>query len=307
MGVPRVISRWIWAIAAAGLCLALAAQVPEPEAGKPQGPYVGQTPPGTTPVVFAPAFVCKTSTTEYGCTFTPDGAEFYFSRDGNTRFTVQESDGWSKPKAAPWNTKKVDMEPHVTADGAQLWFSSNRKLDGVSVGPGIWVMDRAGAGWSPPRYHGPGMYPTTSENRDLYFTDLENPGGDRIVMQRFEAGEYGPVEALGDGVNGFLPSAHPCISWDGSFLLFDSPRPGTPDSPWHLYVSFRMFDGTWSEAARVEEAGQANIASLSPDGQYLFFNRDGDIWWVSTEVIERYRPSDHGAIGWNPVQNRRMP
>jgi Tol biopolymer transport system component len=278
-------------VTAAILCLAVPAQVPDPEAGKPQGPYVGQTPPGTTPVVFAPAFVCKASAAEYGCTFTPDETEFYFSRDGNTRFIALEADGWSKPKAAPWNTKKIDMEPHVTADGARLWFSSNRKLDGVTVGPGIWVMDRVSSGWGAPRYHGPGMYPATSANGDLYYTDLNNGEGDRIVMQPFEGGEYGPVEPLGDGVNGSLPSAHPCISWDGSFVVFDSPRSGSPNDPWHLYVSFRMPDASWSEAARLEETGQATIASLSPDGRYLFFNRDGDIWWVSAEIIEGYRPA----------------
>lgn len=285
--------RWraIVPLLALGAGLALSAQVYQPEANRPQGPYVGQAPPGATPVVFAPGFVCKGPTVEYGCTFTPDGDEFYFSRDGNTRFTVLDADGWSKPKAAPWNTKKIDMEPHVTADGTRLWFSSDRKLEGVSVGPGIWVMERAGSGWGEPRYHGPGMYPTTAANGDLYYTDLDNPEGDRIVMQRFEGGEYGPVEPLGDGVNGFLPCAHPCVSWDGSFVLFDSPRPGTPNDPWHLFVSFRMPDGTWSEAARLEETGQANIASLSPDGKYLFFNRDRDIWWVSAEIIERYRPA----------------
>lgn len=276
---------------ASGFGLALMAQTPAEEIIKPQGPYVGQTPPGTEPVVFAPGFVCKGPTNEYGCTFSPDGTEFYFSRDGNTLSTVLQSGGWSKPRRTPWNTSKIEMEPHVTADGTKLWFSSNRKSQGVAVGPGIWVMDRLVAGWGEPRYHCPGMYPTTAANGNLYYTDLDHAEGARIVMQRFENGGYGPAEPLGDAVNGFLPNAHPCIAWDESFLIFDSPRPNSPAFPWHLYVSFLLPDGSWSEPQRIAETGESSIASLSPDGKYLFFNCGRQIYWVSTEILDRYRPS----------------
>ena len=260
-----------------------------------QGPYLGQTPPGTAPQLFAPKFVSKPLKKEYGCSFTPDGQEFYFSREGNTWLTTLLPEGWSKPVKAPWNTPKVDMEPHVTPDGTHLWFSSNRKLDGVKVGPGLWVMERMGDAWGAPVYHGPGMYPTTGANGNLYFTDLNNPEGDRIAFQRFEDGQYGPMEPLGDEVNGSLPNAHPCISPDETFLVFDSPRPGGAEDSWHLFVTFRMPDGSWSQPQRIEETGVSNIASLSPDGLYLFFTRDGDIYWVSAEILEKYRPAGAGA------------
>ncbi|MEW6758106.1 MAG: hypothetical protein AB1347_07790 [Acidobacteriota bacterium] len=291
MMVKRRNARWfILLVAGAGFGLALQAQAPGEEASKPQGPYVGQAPPGTEPVVFAPGFVCKGPTNEYGCTFTPDGTEFYFSRNGNTLSTVLQPDGWPKPRKTPWNTPKIEMEPHVTADGTKLWFSSDRKWQGAAVGPGIWVMDRVGTGWGEPRYHCPGMYPTTAANGNLYYTDLENAEGARIVMQRFEDGEYAPMEPLGDEVNAVLPNAHPCIAWDESFLVFDSTRPGGPAAPWHLYVSFRLPDGAWSEPKRIVETGESNIASLSPDGMYLFYNSGREIYWVSTEILERYRP-----------------
>jgi hypothetical protein len=32
------------------------------------------------------------------------------------------------------------------------------------------------------------------------------------------------------------------------------------------------------------------IASITPDGKYLFFRRNGDIYWVSTKIIEKLRP-----------------
>ncbi|HUU04349.1 MAG TPA: hypothetical protein VMZ49_00590 [Patescibacteria group bacterium] len=29
---------------------------------------------------------------------------------------------------------------------------------------------------------------------------------------------------------------------------------------------------------------------IAPDGSYLFFSKNGDIWWVDTKVIEKLRP-----------------
>jgi len=46
------------------------------------GPYFGQKPPGMIPEIFAPGIVSSTEATEYGITFSPDGKEFYFNRNG---------------------------------------------------------------------------------------------------------------------------------------------------------------------------------------------------------------------------------
>ena len=36
----------------------------------------------------------------------------------------------------------------------------------------------------------------------------------------------------------------------------------------------------------------AGIASISPDGKYLFFGRNGDIYWVRTKIIEELKPDE---------------
>jgi hypothetical protein len=283
----------ILAFLAAGFGFALLAQAGPEAKPKPQGPYMGQTLPGTTPEVFAPGFISKPGKSEYGCTFFPDGNEFYFSRDGNTWFTILQADGWSKPKKAPWNTASVDMEPHVTADGSKLLYSSNRPEG--SQPSGIWVLDREGTGWGRPRHLGPGMYPTTAQNGNLYITDIHVPGEERIGVRRFEDGQYGPLEMLDEGVNDGTPAIHPCISWDESFLIFDGPRPDALGGPGDsdFYISFRNPDGSWSPAAHFLEISSTKgdmTASLSPDGKYIFFFQHGDLWWVSAEIVERYRP-----------------
>ncbi len=46
----------------------------------PDGPYLGQKPPGSAPEPFAPGIVTTTGW-EYGAVFTPDMKEFYFLRN----------------------------------------------------------------------------------------------------------------------------------------------------------------------------------------------------------------------------------
>lgn len=76
------------------------------QAGK--GPYFGQKPPGTTPQIFAPGIV-STDAHEFGCSFSPDGKEFYFTRRETPRsptliMVSKYVDGvWTKPEAAPFN------------------------------------------------------------------------------------------------------------------------------------------------------------------------------------------------------------
>jgi hypothetical protein len=81
--------------------------------------------------------------------------------------------------------------------------------------------------------------------------------------------------------------AHPCVAPDGSYITFDI------DGGPHLFVSFREADGTWGEPIDLSEHGldvKAGIASLTPDGKYLFFGLGNDLYWVSAKLVEDLRP-----------------
>ena len=45
------------------------------------GDYLGQTPPGSTPVIFAPGIVSTAGKNEHTLSFSPDGTEMFFTRD----------------------------------------------------------------------------------------------------------------------------------------------------------------------------------------------------------------------------------
>ncbi|MGE3468256.1 MAG: hypothetical protein AB7J13_15160, partial [Pyrinomonadaceae bacterium] len=96
-------------------------------------------------------------------------------------------------------------------------------------------------------------------------------------------------------------SFHPFIAPDESYLIFDSKREdGFGDSD--IFISYRQQNGEWGAPINLgskinTEAWEAS-ASVTPDGKYLFFNRNMgsdkyenvDIFWVSTEVLENLRP-----------------
>jgi hypothetical protein len=85
--------------------------------------------------------------------------------------------------------------------------------------------------------------------------------------------------------------AHPCIAKDGSYIIFDVA------SGAYMYVSFKKPDGSWGEGIDLTAHGfdpKAGGATLSPDGKYLFFCLNGDIWWVDARVIEKLRDDTDG-------------
>src|SRR5262245_37788388 len=100
------------------------------------------------PVLFADGIV-STGEFESHPAFTPDGRTIYFVRSTPaftdwTIYVAHYADGrWSVPKIAPFSGKHRDADPFITADGKQLYFISDRPVDGLpKQDMDIWLMDR---------------------------------------------------------------------------------------------------------------------------------------------------------------------
>src|SRR5512145_203655 len=83
--------------------------------------YLGQTPPGSTPEIFAPDIVSVTGRYEYGVALSPDGDEIFFTAEdpGHGLMITRRVDGeWTTPKVA--NLRGVnqwEFEAFYTRDG----------------------------------------------------------------------------------------------------------------------------------------------------------------------------------------------
>jgi len=280
----------------------LVAGGPTPAQSEESGLYLAQTPPGLTPQKFLPGLVSTDDHFEFILAITADKERLLFTRRIDkvdvimiSRFTTE---GWFNPQPyEPLNNVRA-FEPHASPHQARFYFSRMAPPPGIIMdGPpktreeeamlvGVWYIDSTETGWSDAVYCTHGMYVTTADDGTLYTTDIRGPVG--ISCARLDEGKYTELQMLGGGVNHPQPGAHPCISPDGSFIVFDSEREsgyGKDD----LYVSFRNKQGDWSEAINLGSSINSSkvdfCPSLSPDGRYLFYSSNGDIYWVSADVI----------------------
>jgi hypothetical protein len=209
-----------------------------------------------------------------------------------------ERDRWPAPLPVPFRAGGADFEGAYSVDGRRLFFSSDRALQ--AGGPrkrdmDLWVVERVAGGWGEPRNLGPAVngqsseyMPSVDREGNLYF---ERNG---LNVARWQNGGYLPAEKIGPGITNVLNLGHPFVAPDGSYLVYDARRPGSGKSL--LFISYRLKDGSWSQGVRVFDDDGAreyeSCPTVSPDGKFLFFGRDHDIYWASAAFIEKRRPRD---------------
>lgn len=268
-----------------------------------ENPYLGQKPPGTTPIPFAPGLI-STEIYEYDGTFTPDMKAFYFIRRGeeNKKSAFYEykysetKKTWIKTEiASPWIGRPV-----ISPDGETMHLGDR-------------YLKRTDTGWSelqnlePPTVSNDSMYImrlSASANGTYYFdTYKENAPTFPIRYSRLINGKHEEPKALPKTINTGTFLSHPFIAPDESFLLFDAEREdgfGSSD----IHISFKLKDGSWSTGINLGDKINTNAweasASITPDGNYLFFSRNVgsdkfenvDIFWVDAQFLEDLRPKD---------------
>jgi hypothetical protein len=273
-----------------------------------KGEYLGQEKPGLKPAIFAPGVV-STEKDELNSVFTPDGREFYFTvRTIQGPWMImameQKNGEWTEPRTASFSGKFSDVDLFISPDGKKLFFSSNRPPEGNGQSQqsyDIWVAERQGPGWSDPVHLGAPVnsaenefYPVVTKDGTLYFQSWRSGsrGGRDIYRAKLEKGIYRKTESIGEPVSGDLAEGDALVSPDETFIILSVSRPdgfGQGD----LYASFRGPDGSWTDlknlGAAINTKANENCPILSPDGKFLFYTSGGDIYWVSSEVIEALR------------------
>ena len=279
-----------------------ARQSKQPEFPLLKGPYLGQTPPGLVPKIFAPGIVSRDGMQEK-LNISPDHGEIIFwertSADNSMRFVriTRTGENWNAPEIIPFSTEYSNMEPTLSPDGLKLFFVSDRPLkknEEAKKTPDIWFSEKAAGEWSEPRNIGPPVngdgievQPFMSVDHHFYFC---LPPGDIYCSKIVDGKMQAPVR-LSENINKGRVSS-PCLPPDCTHMIFHSNRAGGQGS-WDLYISFKDEAGNWTEAKNMEEIntpGDEGGPTISPDGKYLFFSRDGRIHWVSTKIVEAHRP-----------------
>ncbi|MFG1690973.1 hypothetical protein ACGF5M_02255 [Gemmatimonadota bacterium] len=258
-------------------------------------------PPDTEPVRLGPGIVSVEGETEMGCTFAPDASEFWFVRsviqddvEWPTLFVSRrEPEGWSVPVPAPFDAETREFAPSISPDGKRFFFYRQKPSD-PDFREGTWVAERTEEEWGEPRFFHEAYNIVQDLDGVLYFNTEHRESSSRdIATMRLEDGAFTEAEDLPGSANSDQFDAHPSVAPDGSFILFDSLRPDSLGGP-GIHVTFRRPDGSWSPAQRLGDELSfdwgGNTPCLAPGGDYLLFHADADLWWVSAEVIYRWRP-----------------
>ncbi len=298
-----------------------------------RGEYFGQKPPGLRAELFGDE-ILSTGLPELNTVFFPGGKEVIFSvQYGDLKWalvmTRQENGRWQKPEVAPFSGEYGGVDPFVSFDGNRIYFCSNRPIE--DGGPAkadydIWYVDRTGSGWGKPVHmdapinsNAHEFYPTLTRSGTMYFQSRRPGGigsGDIYRAEQID-GKYPKAEPLPEPVNSPAFEGDALIAPDETYIIVSTTR-GAQPMPADLYISFRTFDGKWSDLVNmgpeINSPGPENCPMLSPDGKYLFFtsrrykqgaspqtyedlqalfnkslNGYGDSFWVDANIIEKFR------------------
>jgi len=276
-------------------------------------PYLDQSPPGLTPIPFAPT----TMSNAYGVTFSSDGKELFYTKYNGQKNEIWHTKivnfQWTTHATASFSGQFEDLEPHISPDGQRLYFASMRPVSGNTPSDIMhgWYCKRTETGWiEPQRLPEPltdwdMMFITEANNRNLYFTSPKFGGGSgELLVAKWENGMYKTPERLDtQTINKFWHQAHPFIAPDESYLIFNASVAEGADTD--LYISFKNPDGTWGDAKSIDAVNTSaheRIPFVSRDGKYFFFSRGGDLYWVDANAIGDLNTSieKRKLQGYNP-------
>ncbi len=268
------------------------------------GEYLGQKPPGTTPMLFAHDIISTIEYNDRDLTISPDGTQLFFSRTktGNNEdydydiFYSEIKNGvWTKPEKAWFCSEYGEVEPFFTQDGKQLFFNSNRPQNNTTKTGHweTWVITKIGDKWSEPQMlKAPfsRVCHTTFTKDKMYYTKEDIPA---LFFANYNDGTFGKPVKLDTIINSANTIYNSFIATDESYLIFtkmidDNMKNGD------LFISFKDRTGKWNSPINmgnlINTKRHETCPNVSSDGKYFFFSSDKrgnfDIYWVSIKYLE---------------------
>ncbi|NOU47166.1 MAG: T9SS type A sorting domain-containing protein [Bacteroidales bacterium] len=254
--------------------------------------YLGLTPPGNTPEVFAPGIVSLPGRNERAITFSPSGHDIFFAiGDWPLRSTIYikyQDSAWSNPDTASFSIGHSVDEPFFSMDGNRIYYYAYQPNSMTNAD--IYYSENDGDSWSAPisvgstlNTTGDEFHPNIVNDGSIYFA---NSAG-KTYRAQYSDGSFLPRVKLPNNVNsGIWPDHY--VAPDESYMIFTSSMSGGFGSS-DLYVSFRNFDKSWTTPQNfgntINTSGYEGSGDVTPDGKYMTFDNIVDIYWVKIDNI----------------------
>jgi hypothetical protein len=268
--------------------------------------YLNQEPPGSTPKLFAPEQVSLKNRYEFGSVFTRDGKEFYYAVEVGQKPHIEcikyENNKWSAPVKVLISDTYGYNDPFLSPDEQKLFFISDQAMDGKGDKKDIdiWYVQREKGGWSKPVNAGKEInsahneyYISFTRRGTMYYSSNKQAEHVKskqydIYTSPFSKATFGASTKLGNAINSEHYEADVFVSPNEDYLIYCAERPGGYGRG-DLFISFKDSKGQWGKAKNMGNAintqGYEFCPFVTADDKYLFFSRDGDIYWVDAKVI----------------------
>jgi len=106
------------------------------------------------------------------------------------------------------------------------------------------------------------------------------------VKAKFQNGALTEISEITIANENKYGRAHPFIAPDESYLIFDQMG--------ELFITFKKDNGEWSSSIKLNNEINTSefefAPHVTPDGKYLFFTREDNIYWVNIKVIDVLKP-----------------
>ena len=255
--------------------------------------YLGQTPPGDTPKIFAKGMLADSGIVLGRVAFSKNGKEFYygFARHwfsfGGTGIKEIVFDGkkWTQPRVIVENLGT----PTLSVDETKLFMGGKNSA--------VWLSERSNDGWNAPtlwldkKY---GLYNFMPVNSGVFYVGSNANAGDKhdystydfCTLSIFERDTV--IKSLGHPLNttGFDGDLY--VAPDESYIIISARETKTYEC--ELWISYRKPDKSWTKPKSLGPLINGGLAHrfgqyISPDGKYLFYTKgtsenDCNFYWV---------------------------
>ncbi len=274
--------------------------------------YLGETPPSLTAKEFGKNIISNDSIYVFGSAFSTMADEFYYAVRIDEKWNAElwqtkyKNGKWTEPKRVNFNKNFSYNDPFLSKDQRRLYFMSNYTLGGdkPSDKSDLWYSRRIGESWSTPINLGEPIntdknefYISLTENNTLYFSSNRNSSDKNqsdydLFFAKYKNGKYQEPIQMGPEINSEYFDVDPFIAPDESYLIFSSSRPGGKGKG-DLYISFKTTNNKWTKAINMGDQINTEKHEFCPfvshDGKYLFFTRNGKIYWISSKIIDNLK------------------
>ena len=283
----------------------------------PDSLYFGQTPPGNIPQIFAPGIVSKPGLREATITFSPDGASVFFHiqfypQPGTPyiMYATYAGNHWTTPDTIPFSAGRTVAEPFFGWSGNRVYMYATNAVNTIGIAD-LAYSEKQGSQWSnpvsmgnPPNSEAYQYHPCIVGDTSVYFSSSTG----YVCRSQYINGAYQPRVILPKPVNYFGAQTwgDPYVAPNESYMILKQIRPegfGQND----IYISYRKTDGTWTNPKNlgnvINTPGDELSGDITPDGLYMTYGRNNDLYWVSTSFIDSLRYTNFLPYVKNPIPN----